>query len=178
MSLLLRRRMLLAQKKKSSNLFNENLLLEGIYNYKPNDPRPKEPDVVKTNEGYEAFGTHITYYGSKNPLLLHLKKTIKPDVEYTLVQNVKTNGPNSAGLISLYISGKQALILGGGVSGKRAITFKLSQEQIDNITHFFIYGTSLADLNTGANKTVFEYIQLVEGSYTKDNVPPYEPYEE
>ena len=163
-------------KLRGTNLFDESLLLEGIYNYKPNDPRPKEPDVVKTDEGYEVFGNYVTYYGSNNPLLLHLKKIIKPDVEYTLVRNIKTLGPKMAGMISLYISGSPVLSFGNGKSGKQAKTFKFSQEQINNITHFYIYGSWLTDINEGANKTVFEYIQLVEGSYTVDNAPSYEPY--
>lgn len=171
MSLLMRRRMLIAQQKKSTNLFNEELLLSGYANDN------KDVAITKVSDGYEVMG-YPASFGKTSALITHLKSVIKPNTDYTIAREVLSIGPSAAGGIYLFVNGKTLFSVGAGGTAKYAHTFNLTQEQIDGISAIYVYGTSLTSLNTGKEKTIYKYIQLVEGAYTKDTLPPYEPYEE
>lgn len=165
MSLLLRRRMLLAQQKKSSNLFDEGLLL--TYDKQGTN------EVIKDDRGYEFIGYPVIY---SRDLVTHLKNVLKPDTDYTLARDTQSVGAASAGAIAIRSASGALLVFGDGYNGKLSKTFKFTQEQINSITSVYIYGTGIGGINSGGNRTIFKYFQLVEGAYTKDTLPPYEPF--
>lgn len=170
MSLLMRRRMLIAQQKKSNNLFDESLLLTQQSGY-----------CVKVENGYQflQYPTQYSQYQNPNePLTNHLKSVLKADTDYTLAYYVVTRNTNgSAGSFSIRDKSNALFSISYGL-GLKVGTFRLTREQIDSIYNIYIYGTRQDQINSGAKPTVIRDFQLLEGIYTADTLPPYEPYEE
>lgn len=170
MSLLMRRRMLLSQQKKSNNLLDESLLLTQQSGY-----------CEKVENGYQflEYPTQYSLYNNSNePLINHLKSVLKPDTDYTFAYYVVTrNTSSSAGSFAIRNQSSALFSIPYGL-GLRIGTFRFTQEQIDSIYNVWIYGTRQIQIANGVNPTVIKDFQLLEGVYTKDTLPLYEPYEE
>ena len=166
MSLLLRRGSLLMSRKKSSNLFNESLLLSSA-------------NCVKVENGYQfsRYPVGYTLYQYPDqPLVNYIKSVLKPDTDYTLAYNVTSRNESSvAGRLAIRNSDSSMFLLEYG-TGKRIGTFRFSQEQIDSIYAVYIWGTTQEHTDNGAKTTIITEFQLLEGSYTLDTLPPYEPF--
>ncbi len=168
MSLLMRRRMLLAQKRKSSNLFDESLFLTN-------------KDITKVDNGYSINGypAQFSRYNNANNPVIKFFRSLKADTDYTIAYEVLSIGAGSAGSFRIQDGSPTNLFsVGGSVSGKKVGTFNFTQEQINSIYYINFYGTSQGSLANGASPTIITNFQLLEGKYTKDTIPPYEPYEE
>ena len=165
----MRRRMLISQQKKSNNLFDESLLLTQQSGY-----------CKKVENGYsfKEYPTQYSQYQNPNePLTNYLKSVLKADTTYTFACNVISRGYGTAGAIFLRSSSAEIVKLAIYGLGQRVTTFSLTQEQIDSIYSVYIYGTRDNQLGS-YNPTVIKEFQLLEGAYTLDTLPPYEPYEE
>ena len=146
---------------KGYNLFNEELMLESS-------------NIKKADVGYEV-NEYFNSFSSNNFLVKHLKAVIKPNVTYTLCNNVISRNSASAGSIVFRSSSAHLVALTDYTLGKHTVTFSLTQEEVDSLIGVWIYGTGSSALEKGKNKTVMQ-IMLLEGEYTVDNLPPFEPY--
>ena len=148
---------------KTINLFDEKLLL-------------KHRNVEKNEQGYlvkqypAVFDT-TTGYDSTRAIVDSLKSILKPNVPYTAARKIANYIAGADGGIVIRSSTDALLYIGYGTGvGLSCTTFSFTQEQIDSISNIYIYGRA------GDNPILFEYIQLVEGSYTVQTMPAYEPY--
>lgn len=138
---------------RSKNLFNEELLLGNIY-------------TTKTDDGYKFTGYPVVY-NSSSDLVKYIKSVLKPNVTYTLSRSVSGYVSDSVGFIWIRDSSTNLVQVEGYYNGVSSSKFTLSQEQIDGIVNIYIYGQNRSNPNT-----IFNYIQLEEGSTATD----YEPY--
>ena len=140
-----------------ANLFNEELLLTN-------------KAVTKTDDGY-SFNEYMIswslYANPKDPYITHIKSVVKPNTDYTIAYEALSVGTGSAGSIRINDVNNNIIVGTAIGKGKKAVTFNLTEEQIDRIYRIYMYGTA-----------IMKDFQLLEGAYTVDTLPPYEPYNE
>ena len=95
----MRRRMLLSQQKKSSNLFNEGLLLKNT------------TTVSKLDNGY-LIGGYPSNYSATSEIIQYFKSVLKANVDYTLAFNTITKGSGSSGAFVIRNSSGIIFIVG------------------------------------------------------------------
>lgn len=138
---------------KSKNLFPEEMMLMNSL-------------VTKTEQGYINSGYPAVYsYNNKcGDFIDYFKRTLKPNVTYTLSRFVSNYKKSSSGAITIRDSSNSLVYVREG-NGLKSITFSLTQEQIESIASIYIYGL-------GDDATIYEWVMLNEG----DSVADYEPY--
>ena len=124
--------------------------------------------ISKVENGYYAK----SYATGIDGIAQHLKEVLKPNVSYTLSRVYEGEMNASNGIIAFRIKDASGVASNKNIvpfgAGFKCATFSLTQEQIDGIQSLFLYFN-----NNGA--TISE-LQLIEGEYTADTMPSYEPY--
>ena len=152
------------------NLFPEELLLTNS-------------KVIKVGDEYQFLGYPCTYnsYVGNEELVVAFKNTIKPDVKYTICSQFSSrNSASSAGAFQLRDSVSGGNLIYGvynnsNVGAIKLDVFSLTQEQLDSIQNIWIYGTTQANIDAGYKPTIGRFM-ILEGEYTLDTLPPFEPY--
>lgn len=136
---------------KTKNLIDWDLILENT-------------KISKVENGYytESYATDVG-----KSIVEHLKNVLKPNTTYSLSRTYEGEFNASNGLISFRISGQGFTVIRPS-TGFMVGTFSLTQEQIDGLTGVFMY--------FNVSGATISNLMLVEGEYTDDTFPEYEPY--
>ena len=132
-----------------ANLFNEDWLL-------------RSSKFEKVDTGYNAKSYAITDV----TIASELKTILKPNVQYTFTRKISNYVSAAGGMIVIRSSSGALLSFGSSINGEATKTFSFTQEQIDSIAGFWIYG------NNTDSTLIYNWIKLEEGAYATE----YEPY--
>ena len=119
------------------------------------------------NENGDYVTTKFTNsFSLNNELVKKVASALKPNTQYTISREAYGIDGNASaeGQIRIMASG-EVLSRIPNANGLTSNTFTFTQEQIDSITHIYVYG------NNSGNPVTFRTIQIEEGDLTD-----YEPY--
>ena len=120
----------------------------------------------KNENGDYVTSTYVNQFPLTSDLVQKVVKMLKPNVQYTISREAYGVEDNASaeGQVRILADG-EVLTRIPKADGLTSSTFTFTQEQIDSITHIYVYG------NKTDNPITYKSIQIEEGDLTE-----YEPY--